>query len=64
MSARIVIKRKKNLVDVFFGEQGWAANNWCRLAVVPTRNGTHIKFLTGAMPSKEDYVAVCKSLGA
>jgi hypothetical protein len=56
---RIVLKRVGHIVDVFFGEQGFAPQNWTRFIVVRG----FLKFIKGAQLSAHDFNAVKGRLG-
>lgn len=59
MSKRIVIKRVNHVVDVFFGEEGWEADGWCRFY----QSGKYLKKIGGVALSQEDFKTVKKELG-
>lgn len=59
MSNRILIKRSNNVVDVFFGEQGFAPHHWARFVL----NNKQLKHLKGASLPSNDWRFVCDQLG-
>lgn len=59
MTKRIVIKKANRIIDVFFGEEDFAQQDWVRFLQV----GKHLKFISGTHMSPADFNVVKLELG-